>query len=424
MARFCRSRRASLLVPILALWILGLYAPDKTLVERISFSETGEGDGYVMRIHAEDMIRAYWSPEVHDARIVEFRLFDVELSESFEQDAPVELIEEVEVDREGEFLIFRLHLASDGELDVAAYRDRHSNDVLLSLRAVEPAGESLETAPPVAEAGPSDPGAEPPVGEEESGDLESRPQPGEAPDMVRGSGDRWRLDTIVIDAGHGGHDAGAMAHGVREKDVTLAVALQLGAYIEEEFDEVDVVYTREDDSFVELEERGHIANEAGGKLFISIHANSAGNRAAQGAETWFLGPARTEDARRVMERENRVIQLEDNPERYDDFYDENLVVQAMAQSAYLRNSEVLGDLVQKQFAERVHRTNRGVKQSEFIVLWAASMPAVLVELGFLSNPNEARFLSGEQGQAYMASAIFRAVRDYKEQYDRGIAVSN
>lgn len=231
--------------------------------------------------------------------------------------------------------------------------------------------------------------------------------------------DRWRLDKIVIDAGHGGKDPGATANGLREKDLVLKVAKKLGGYIEENLG-IEVVYTRTTDRFIELEERGHIANEAGAKLFISLHINAAAARSARGTETFFLGPHKTEAARKVMERENSVIRYEDNPEDYADYDEQALVRQTLAQSAYMRQSEQLASLIQNQFANRVHRRSRGVHQAGFYVLWSASMPAVLVELGFLTNRSEARYLNSERGQTYLASAIFRAVRDYKEKYEKGI----
>ena len=195
--------------------------------------------------------------------------------------------------------------------------------------------------------------------------------------------------------------------------------MKLGDYLESNLN-VNVVYTRETDEFVELRNRGRIANEAGGKLFVSIHANSAPNRSAYGTETFFLGPYRTEAARRVMETENRVVLLESDPEHYDRLDEDALIRQTLAYSSYLRKSEELADLIERQFEERVGRNSRGVKQAPFYVLWSASMPSILVELGFLTNRDEARFLASDDGQTYLASAIFRAIRDFKEQYERGL----
>ena len=163
-----------------------------------------------------------------------------------------------------------------------------------------------------------------------------------------------------------------------------------------------------------------MANEAGAKLFISLHVNAARAHAAHGTETYFLGPSKSEAAEKVMERENSVIKYEDNTQKYEDYDEQALVRQTLTQSAYMRQSEKLASLVQNQFEERVGRDNRGVHQAGFYVLWSASMPSVLVEMGFLTNPREARFLKSDKGQTYLASAIFRAVRAYKKDYEKGI----
>ena len=185
------------------------------------------------------------------------------------------------------------------------------------------------------------------------------------------------------------------------------------------------MYTRTDDQFVDLQERGHIANEAGAKLFISIHANSAPySKKVSGTETYILGLHTTEKARDVMERENNVISMEKNPEQYKDFGENNDILKTLMLSANLRLSEKLADHIENQFSDRARRHSRGVKQAGFIVLWAASMPAVLVELGYLTNRLEATYLLSEEGQDYLASAIFRAVRDYKQEYEKGLEFSS
>ena len=269
----------------------------------------------------------------------------------------------------------------------------------------------------------------------DAGAGEARPATGNAPDSdaagadasaaasgstaVRTAQDRWRLDTVVIDPGHGGKDPGATANGLQEKDIVLSVAKKLGGYLEDKLG-LNVVYTRTGDRFIALEDRGRRANQARAKLFISLHVNAARSRSAKGTETYFRGRAKTEAARKVMERENSVIRYEENPEEYEAYDDQLAVRQTLAQSMYLQKSEELAGFIEDQFANRVHRKSRGVHQAGFYVLWSASMPSVLVELGFLTNPSEARFLKSERGQTYMASALFRAVRTYKKQYEKGI----
>lgn len=226
------------------------------------------------------------------------------------------------------------------------------------------------------------------------------------------------FDTVVIDAGHGGKDPGTIGHkGIREKNVTLQVALQLGRYINEYMPDINVVYTREDDRFLELEERGRIANRERGDLFVSIHVNSFRNPNVKGSEVYFLGLARTESALDVMKRENSVVRLE-NGDGMDELTEEDLLVYELANAGNIRISERIAEKVEHQFRERARRSSRGVKQAQFVVLYHASMPALMVELGFITNPNEAQFLSSEYGQSIVASAIFRAIRDYKDEYER------
>lgn len=227
-----------------------------------------------------------------------------------------------------------------------------------------------------------------------------------------------RIRTIVLDAGHGGRDPGAVGlNRTREKDIALLVAKKLGAYINEFLPDVKVVYTREDDTFVDLFERGRIANRAQGDLFVSIHTNAATNRQAYGAEVFFLGVAKTEEALEVMKRENSVIRLEDPSSRSRELTDEELIEYELTNIGYMSSSQRLAELLDKQFAERAGRRTRGVKQAGFIVLFQASMPSILVELGFISNPTEERYLASESGQSILASAMFRAIRDYKEQLE-------
>jgi N-acetylmuramoyl-L-alanine amidase len=246
--------------------------------------------------------------------------------------------------------------------------------------------------------------------------------PGQSSSTYAGSGANWRLDTIVLDAGHGGHDIGATYNGVREKDVTLGIVRHLGRMIESELG-VRVVYTRTDDHFETLRDRGRIANRVGGKLFVSVHANAAGASSARGTETYFLAPHRSASAQEVMDRENSVIQMETAPDLYAEFNDEGNILQAMAMSAYQEESQELARLIEGQFVGQ-RRPSRGVKQAGFLVLWAASMPAVLVETGFVSNADEARLLGSQAGQEQTARAIFRALEAYKARYERGLRLAS
>jgi len=238
-----------------------------------------------------------------------------------------------------------------------------------------------------------------------------------------GVGEDLKIKTIVIDAGHGGHDTGCLGHTrVNEKKVALNIALLLGGYIQEKLPDVKVIYTRKTDVFVELEERAAIANRNKADLFISIHCNAA-SPAAFGTETYVMGLHKTDGNLNVAKRENSVMELEDNyEERYgfDPNSVESYIMLSLTQNAYLEQSTDLASRIQDQFRERVGRYDRGVKSAGFWVLWRTAMPSVLVETGFLTNAKEEKFLNSSQGQDYIASALFRAFRDYKADVEKTV----
>jgi N-acetylmuramoyl-L-alanine amidase len=229
-----------------------------------------------------------------------------------------------------------------------------------------------------------------------------------------------KFDTVVLDAGHGGFDTGAIGwHHTLEKNVNLAITLKVGHYINEYMPHVKVVYTRKTDKFIGLKERGRIANRANGDLFVCIHANASRDRDVHGTETWFLGLERSKTALEVMERENNVvIPGKADPDRK--ISKQQLMIYELANSGNIRNSQKLASMIQHQFKYRAKRVSRGVKQARFVVLYHASMPAVLVETGFVTNPKECKFLTSNYGQSIIASAIFRAIRTYKEQVDSSL----
>lgn len=230
-----------------------------------------------------------------------------------------------------------------------------------------------------------------------------------------------RLGTVVIDAGHGGKDPGAIGSIIKEKDVTLAVALKLGGYIKENFPDLKVVYTRSKDVFVPLDERAVIANRSEADLFISIHANWVSKPSICGTETFVLGLHRSEDNLEVAKKENAVIVLEENYstkyEGFDPNSAESYIIFELIQNAYLDQSISFAKMVEEQFSQRAGRTSRGVKQAGFLVLRETAMPSVLVELGYLTNANEEQYLGTDEGRSILASAIFRAFREYKQSFD-------
>ncbi len=233
-----------------------------------------------------------------------------------------------------------------------------------------------------------------------------------------------KFDVVVIDAGHGGKDPGTIGyHHIEEKNIALKVALKVGEYIKKNMQGVKVVFTRDKDVFIPLKDRGHIANRAQGDLFISIHCNSSPAHSAHGTEVYFLGLHHSNEAFEVMKRENNVVRLENNSDS-PKLSDEQMLIYELANNGYMANSEKFAEMLDHQFKDRAHRHVRGIHQAGFVVLYYASMPAVLVELGFLSNPKEARFLNSKYGQTIMASSIYRAVKNYKEQFDKSQNFTN
>lgn len=228
--------------------------------------------------------------------------------------------------------------------------------------------------------------------------------------------------TVTIDAGHGGKDPGAIGSFAQEKNINLAVALKLGKLIQKNCPDVRVVYTRKTDIFIPLEGRAMIANNAHSNLFICIHTNSSPSPLAYGAETYTLGLAKTKANMDVARRENSVILLENNyKEKYQGFnpnsVDSYIMFEYM-QDKYIDRSIQFAADIQDQFAAKADLSNRGVRQAGFWVLHQTSMPAVLVELGYISNPREERFLTSEKGQDRMAESIFQAFLEFKHDYTR------
>lgn len=226
-----------------------------------------------------------------------------------------------------------------------------------------------------------------------------------------------KIKCIVIDAGHGGNDPGAIGYfKTQEKDITLALALKLGALINEYFPDIKVVYTRKTDVFVKLFERADIANRNKADLFISIHCNAASRSTARGSETFVMGIHRSEANLAVAQKENASILLEDDyVERYDGFNPnsaEAYIVFSLFQNAYLNNSLGFASSIQQELTGRLKFTDRGVKQAGFLVLYRTAMPGVLVELGFISNPQDELFLRSKMGQESLAKGILNAFANY------------
>ena len=231
----------------------------------------------------------------------------------------------------------------------------------------------------------------------------------------------FKLDVVVIDAGHGGHDTGTNGKKVKEKDIALKIALKVGGYIEKNIPGVKVIYTRKDDRYVALDERADIANKNKADLFICIHANANPNAKAFGTETFVMGLHKDEGNFEIAKRENSVILLDENYEqRYEGFdpkSPESYILFSLTQSAYQESSLRFAQKVEEQFKKKAGRNSRGVKQAGFLVLWRTTMPSVLIETGFLSNTTEESFLTGDEGQELIASGIYRAFKEYKNEVE-------
>ncbi len=231
-----------------------------------------------------------------------------------------------------------------------------------------------------------------------------------------------KVNTVVLDAGHGGHDTGALGKNSREKDIALAVVLKLRDYITDNMEGVKVILTRDDDTFVELYRRAHIANENKADLFISVHCNSTRSSSVYGVETFVMGLHKSDANLAVAKAENAAILLEDDyVEKYDGFdpnSPEGNIFFSMMQNAFLDRSLGFAGNVQHELADNLHKYNRGVKQAGFLVLYKTAMPSVLIETGFICNPNDEKFLLSQKGQDQTAEAIFKAFRNYKNQVEK------
>ncbi|PAP76213.1 N-acetylmuramoyl-L-alanine amidase family protein [Rubrivirga marina] len=416
------------------------FADARLDVERVSFDRSPDGDALVARVHTTSPVRAYSVDQDGDA--LELVLYRAHLAPAVERERAVRPVREYRVESDEDRVVVRFEV-EDG-VHVRAYPDRDSDDLLVSFsstprprrqawgggRPSRPVATTVENPgvrqtvsdrPTSRRPAPRQPERVQPVAPAPA-ETGVGPVPGGESLPIATGAERWRLDTIVLDAGHSAHDFGARANGTSDKEIALGVVSRLGPMIERELG-VRVVYTRDDDTFVELRDRGRIANRSGGKLFISVHANAAGSTSARGTETFFLAPRGQGNARDVMERENSVIELESDPSLYADFHGEDDILASLAMSAYQEESQHLARLIEGEFVKS-GRHSRGVKQDNFIVLWAASMPAVLVEVGFVTNREEAQFLSTSAGLDQTARSIFEAVRQYKTTYERGLRVAN
>ena len=225
----------------------------------------------------------------------------------------------------------------------------------------------------------------------------------------------WGINTVIIDPGHGGKDPGAIGYyNIKEKHIVLDISKELGALIKKHMPNINVIYTREDDTFLGLKNRTHIANKNGGHIFLSIHANASTAKSARGFEVFLLQPNSVDDAIDVAVRENASILFEENPEEYE----QNQMFASISETAYSKESEKLAVFINTAVKKELPRTRmRGIKQAGFYVLVGAAMPKLLIEVGFLTNKSEAQLLNRSSYRAKMARGLFDGLQDYIEYYN-------
>jgi len=237
----------------------------------------------------------------------------------------------------------------------------------------------------------------------------------------------YRIKTIVIDAGHGGHDTGCHGNFAYEKNVTLSIALKLGALVNSNYPEIKVIYTRDADYFVELKERANIANRHNADVFVSVHCNANPKKTPMGTETYLMGLHKADENLDVSMRENNVIELEENYEsNYGGFAPgspESQIIFSLYQNAYIDQSILLAQSIEDAYVGS-GRSSRGVKQAGFLVLWRTAMPAVLTETGFLTNSEEESYMKTDEGQMQIAYDIFSGFRAYKEKIEKNTPQGN
>ena len=233
---------------------------------------------------------------------------------------------------------------------------------------------------------------------------------------------------VVLDAGHGGHDAGAVGSFSKEKNINLRYALLVGDMIKKNIPDAKVIYTRDKDVFVDLNERARIANRKKADLFVSIHTNSSKNSSAKGMETFTLGVSRSKENMEVAMLENSVIMLEEDYEKKYEGFDPNSVdsyiMFEFMKDQYMDRSITCADFIQKKMINASKRNDRGVRQAGFLVLRATAMPSVLIELGFISNKEEEKYLNNNENQVKIATAIFNGIKEYKHELDKKSGKSN
>lgn len=388
-----------------------LQAQENSL-EQLSTAKRSDGKGYVIRFHMSQAVDSFevYQPGVD---LIQMTLYGQKLdTTNIELPQNSEVFDEISFYDVPAGIGVDIYITEEKFFNGKAYHDGKSNDLLLALTETDKTELQYVTKDMEPIIWSSFTVSEESLLVGDSG-LDSTNISTTAYQKAK---NKMKFDVVVLDPGHGGHDPGSIGYrGVKEKNIVLDIAKKVGGYIKKYMPGVKVVYTRKTDKFIALEERGSIANRHEGDLFVSIHCNSHTTRQPHGVELYFLGLERSQSALEVMKRENQVVRPNNDTEQKE-LSQEELLVYELANSGYIATSEKIAGMMEYQLDERAERHSRGVKQARFVVLYHASMPAVLVETGFISNPSEARYLTSDRGQTYTASAIFRAIRNYKEDY--------
>lgn len=412
-------------------------AQNQSQLDRISIAKRSDGKGYVIRFHLNESLD---SAKVYqpNAGLIQVALYSDSLIVSTENNllevAPVEHTDFFEIVNgagfnfylnENEYFIAKIYPDANKKDWLLGLTNASKSDLNILTEGLEPIDWTTQILAAEEDSLSENQFEVPPDSIAVQSDTTSHPEGiefdfasliyDESYNKIK---DKSKIDRIVIDAGHGGKDSGSLGYTrTKEKDICLSVAIKLGELIEENIPDVQVIFTRKDDRFIPLEDRGHFANKVEGDLFISIHTNAAKARNAFGTEIYFLGQHKTDDALEVMKKENSVVRYENSTSESKELTLNQLVIYELTNSANMANSQELAGLIENQFDKRAGRRSRGVKQAGFIVLYYSSMPSVLVELGFISNKKEEQFLKSKYGQDIMASAIYRAVKEYKTKMD-------
>lgn len=387
------------------------YAQQKNELSRISIVNRSDGKGAVLRYHLSNAVDSFeiTQPEPDFIQMVLFAP-DIDTTDIILPEVDNPHLKEIHLYNLGYGYGLDIFLQDDVSYKGSAYIDQNKRDLLLGLTTTPPNELRKHTNQFTERAWADEILPDDAIGLSE---LEELP----IDDTYMLIKEKMRFDKVVIDPGHGGHDPGNIGYGgAREKDVVLQIAKKLGSYIEEYLPDVEVIYTREDDRFIELEERGRIANRAEADLFVSIHADAWTDRSVRGSSVFFLGLHRSDKSFEVMKRENQVYKSD----LVEDLTEEDLIVYELANSGNIATSEKIAYMVEDQLKNRAQRKSRGVKQMGLVVLYQSTMPGILVETGFLTNAAEKRYLTSDYGQSIIASAIFRAIRDYKVNYEKGL----